>query len=44
MMPTTLAGAQLGALILLTFPNIYIQLMLTLMLLFLGIQSAKKGV
>jgi hypothetical protein len=29
---------------LLTFPNLYIQIMLTIMLLILGLQSAKKGV
>lgn len=37
MMPTTLAGAQIGALILVVFPSLFIQIILTLMLLFLAI-------
>ena len=37
MMPTTLAGAQIGAVILVVFPSIIIQIILTLMLGFLAI-------
>ena len=37
MMPTTLAGAQIGAVILVTFPSVIIQIILTLMLGFLAI-------
>ena len=44
MMPTTLAGAQIGALILVSFPSLYIQVILTLMLLFLAIQSLQKAI
>lgn len=44
MMPTNLAGAQVGALIFLTFPAIIIQIMLTLTLLALSIQSVFKGI
>ena len=44
MMPTTLAGAQIGAVILVVFPSIIIQIILTLMLGFLAIQSAFKGI
>ena len=44
MMPTTLAGAQIGAVILVVFPSIIIQIILTLMLGFLAIQSALKGI
>lgn len=43
MMPTTLAGAQIGSFILITFPSLAIQIMLTIMLLFLTIKSAQKG-
>mmetsp|Transcript_18380 Transcript_18380/g.25456 ORF Transcript_18380/g.25456 Transcript_18380/m.25456 type:complete len:108 (+) Transcript_18380:284-607(+) len=35
MMPTTLAGAQIGSFILISFPALIIQIILTLMLLFL---------
>lgn len=44
MMPTTLAGAQIGAFILIAFPSIIIQIILTLMLLFLTIQSTFKAI
>ena len=44
MMPTTLAGSQIGALILITFPSLYIQVMLTLMLAGLAIQSTFKAI
>lgn len=37
MMPTTLAGAQIGAMILVTFPSLIIQVILTLTLGFLAI-------
>lgn len=43
MMPTTLAGAQIGSFILITFPSLAIQIMLTLMLAFLTYTSARKG-
>ena len=39
MMPTTLAGAQIGAIILITFPSIIILVMLTLLLALLAVQS-----
>jgi len=44
MMPTNLAGAQIGALILVTFPSIIIQILLTITLLGLAIQSVFKGI
>lgn len=44
MMPTTLAGAQIGSFILITFPSLAIQIMLTVMLIFLTYKSAVKGV
>ena len=43
MMPTTLAGAQIGALLLLVFPNVYIQAFLTALLIGLLGGVAKKG-
>ena len=43
MMPTTLAGSQIGGYILLIFPSLYIQVMLTLLLAFLTWQTTKKG-
>lgn len=43
MMPTTLAGAQIGAIILVVFPSIIIQAILTVMLVFLLIQSVIKA-
>ena len=42
MMPTTLAGAQFGSMILIFFPSFIICIILTLMLGFLDIQSAFK--
>lgn len=36
MMPTTLAGAQIGALILVAFPSLFIQIFLTITLILLG--------
>lgn len=44
MMPTTLAGAQVGAIILVTFPSLIIQIILTIMLAFLAIQSTFKAI
>ena len=44
MMPTNLAGAQIGALILVVFPSLIIQIILTLTLLALGIQSTFKAI
>jgi uncharacterized membrane protein YfcA len=44
MMPTTLAGAQIGSLILVVFPAPIIQICLTLMLIALGLQSLRKGI
>ena len=43
MMPTTLAGAQIGALILFMFPSFLIESLLTLMLAFLAVQSTCKA-
>ena len=43
MMPTNLAGAQIGALILVTFPSLFIQIILTLTLAALAIQSGFKA-
>ena len=43
MMPTTLAGSEIGGYILLIFPAIYIQGALTLLLAFLTYQTTKKG-
>ena len=43
MMPTTLAGAQIGALVLVVFPAPLIQIFLTAMLICLGLQSLRKG-
>ena len=43
MMPTTLAGAQIGAIILITFPSIIILVMLTLLLALLAVQSTQKA-
>ena len=44
MMPTTLCGSQIGTYVLLAFPPILIDIMLTVLLFLLGIQSARKGV
>lgn len=43
MMPTTLAGSQIGGYVLKAFPSIYIQALLTLLLAFLTYQTTKKG-
>jgi uncharacterized membrane protein YfcA len=43
MMPTTLAGSQIGTYVLKAFPPILINIMLTLVLFLLGLQSARKG-
>ena len=43
MMPTTLAGSQIGTYVLLAFPAVLIDSMLTLVLFLLGLQSARKG-
>jgi len=44
MMPTTLAGAQIGSFILIVFPAPIIQIFLILMLIALGLQSLRKGI
>jgi len=44
MMPTTLAGSQIGALILVVFPSLYIQIALTITLILLGGQSTMKAI
>ena len=44
MMPTTLAGAQIGAFILVVFPSLYIQIALIITLILLGAQSTKKAI
>ena len=43
MMPTTLAGSQIGGYILLLFPALYIQIALTLLLGFLSFNTFYKG-
>ena len=43
MMPTTLAGSQIGGYVLLIFPSLYIQVFLTLLLAFLTWMTTKKG-
>jgi uncharacterized membrane protein YfcA len=43
MMPTTLAGSQIGTMVLNSFPAVIIQTMLTLLLIFLSWTSAKKA-
>jgi len=43
MSPTTLAGSQIGGLMLKTFPALIIQVLLTLLLGFLTIQSTRKA-
>mmetsp|Transcript_47848 Transcript_47848/g.63270 ORF Transcript_47848/g.63270 Transcript_47848/m.63270 type:complete len:128 (+) Transcript_47848:503-886(+) len=43
MMPTTIAGSQVGAIILKTFPALLIQVFLTLLLVFLLYQSYQKA-
>lgn len=43
MMPTTLAGSQIGGYVLLIFPSLYIQVFLTLLLAFLTYLTTKKG-
>ena len=44
MMPTTLAGSQIGAFMLVTFPPLYLQVALLVTLILLGIQSTKKAI
>jgi len=44
MMPTCLCGAQIGAFILILFPSIIIQIILTLMMFGLTIQSTFKAI
>ena len=44
MMPTTLAGAQIGALVLVIFPSLVIQVILTLKLAFLWFYMYRKAV
>jgi len=43
MMPTTLAGSQIGGYILIVFPALYIQVALTLLLVFLSYTTFKKA-
>ena len=43
MMPTTLAGSQIGGYILLLFPSLYIQIFLTILLAFLTYNTTKKA-
>ena len=43
MMPTTLAGSQIGGFVLLIFPSLYIQIMLTLLLTFLTYTAYSKA-
>ena len=43
MMPTTLAGSQIGGFILLIFPALIIQVLLTLLLAYLSWQTTKKA-
>jgi len=43
MMPTTLAGSQAGTLVLQSFPALIIQVLLTLLLIFLMLQSGRKA-
>jgi len=44
MMPTTLAGSQIGGFILLVFPNLWIQVMLTMLLGYLTWLTTIKGI
>ena len=44
MMPTTLAGAQIGALVLVVTPDLFIQILLTVVLALLTVQSGCKAV
>lgn len=44
MMPTTLAGAQIGSFILIVFPTPLVQILLVVMLIALCIQSLRKGI
>ena len=43
MMPLTLLGSQIGAYIYLSFPDIVLEIILTLLMIFLTIQSGRKG-
>ena len=43
MMPTTLAGSQIGGYVLKGFPALYIQIALTLLLAYLTYNTTKKG-
>ena len=43
MMPTTLAGSQIGSYFYIMFPSLYITILLTLLLGVLGWQSARKA-
>ena len=43
MSPTTLAGSQIGGLVLEIFPSLYINVLLTILLGLLGLQSARKA-
>jgi uncharacterized membrane protein len=43
MMPLTLVGAMTGAYVYVSFPSVILQILLTLLLIMLTMQSAKKG-
>jgi len=43
MMPTTLAGAQIGSFLLIVMPSVVIQICLVTMLIGLMIQTGRKG-
>ena len=43
MMPLTLVGAMIGAYVYISFPSVILQIFLTLLLILLTYQSAKKG-
>ena len=43
MMPTTLAGSQIGGYVLLMFPSMIIQILLTILLAYLSYQTTRKG-
>ena len=43
MMPTTLAGSQIGGYVLELFPSLYIQILLTLLLGYLSFLTYKKA-
>ena len=44
MMPTNIAGSLIGAYIYVSFPALYLQIILTIMLIILAAQSLNKGI